>query len=443
MALAMASILIACSTVQAATIQVNTTQQGVTNGLCSLQEAIYASELKSNRAINATAPDSFYTTGCAAGSADGDTIVLPAAAVFTFDHIWDGDAHNPYGPTATPIIFSTMTIEGNGATLQWVNLWSPGNSRLFAIGTVDAQGFAKGTGRLTLRNVYVKGFHIKGGDGGTGGGGGGLGAGGAIYVDVGASLIVENSTFENNGAIGGNGNNLFIGGGGGGGGLSGNGGNGCELSGGGGGGSRGNGGNGPLGYCLSGSGGGGGGGTVFSGGNGSSVSADGTGIGGAHAFRCGANGGDAGNDGHTPACPGGGGGGGGGDFGFLFLFDFGDGGSGSYGGAVVGVRAMVAQAVSAAVEAARVTTMAETAASEGVVEPSMVKGAASVAVLTILPAAAAERWVAPYSAMAAWSTCTTALFSTISSHEAPLAEGQLTMVPMREVQSLSSTMSLR
>ena len=48
-------------------------------------------EFKSNTAINATSPDTAYTTGCMAGTGDGDTIVLPAGAVFTFDHFWDGD----------------------------------------------------------------------------------------------------------------------------------------------------------------------------------------------------------------------------------------------------------------------------------------------------------------------------------------------------------------
>ncbi|HZY59363.1 MAG TPA: hypothetical protein VFE56_06340, partial [Candidatus Binataceae bacterium] len=102
----------------AAIIHVNTTAQGVTNGNCSLQEAIYSSEFKANTAIGATDPDSPYTTGCEPGTGD-DTIELPAGAVFKFDHFWDGDAHNISGPTATPVIISTITIEGNGATLEW------------------------------------------------------------------------------------------------------------------------------------------------------------------------------------------------------------------------------------------------------------------------------------------------------------------------------------
>jgi hypothetical protein len=90
------------SAAQAATIPVNTTQQGVTNGQYSLQEAIYATELKTNKAIGSTDQDSFYVTGCLAGTGNGDTIVLPPGAVFVFDHAWDEDAHNIYGPTATP-----------------------------------------------------------------------------------------------------------------------------------------------------------------------------------------------------------------------------------------------------------------------------------------------------------------------------------------------------
>ena len=56
-----------------ATIQVNTTQQGVTAGQCSLQEAIYSKEFLSNIAIDSTDPDHTYTTGCVAGTGKGDT----------------------------------------------------------------------------------------------------------------------------------------------------------------------------------------------------------------------------------------------------------------------------------------------------------------------------------------------------------------------------------
>jgi hypothetical protein len=313
-----------------ATITVDTTAQGVTNGHCSIQEAIYATEFQASLAISQTAPDTTYNTACVAGTGKGDTIVLPANLIFNFDHFWDGDAHNIAGPTATPLIFSNITIEGNGSTLQWTGT---GNSRLFAIASIDDPDFPQGTGSLTLRNVYIKGFHIKGGDGGNDGGGGGMGAGGAIYVLTGF-LTVENSTFDSNGAVGGNGGaDASDGGGGGGGGMFGNGGSGQIDSGGGGGGSRGDGGMGggcgPA--CVASGGGGGGGGTVFAGGNGGEGK---TGIGGSSGYRCGGNGGDAGNDGHEPTCPGAGGGGGGGinssECGFGLCR--GNGAQGSYGG---------------------------------------------------------------------------------------------------------------
>ncbi len=314
------------------TIHVNTPSPGVT-GLCSLQEAIYSTEFATNIAISHTDPDTTYTTTCEPGTGDGDTIVLKQGEIYSFSQSWDGDAHNIFGPTATPLIFSNITIEGNGATLQWTGT---GNSRLFAIGSIDDPDFPQGAGSLTLSNVYIKGFHVKGGDGGTGAGGG-LGAGGAIYVADG-ELTVENSTFENNGAVGGNGGSGDRGGGGG---ISGNGGSPAPMNGGGGagggGGSRGDGGAGggtcAAGFaCVESGGGGGGGGTVLSGGNGG----DGKdGVGGSGGYRCGGNGGDAGNNGHDPSCPGAGGGGGGG----LFFGDcgfgescHGDGAQASYGG---------------------------------------------------------------------------------------------------------------
>src|SRR5438309_4375814 len=128
----------AAATSGGARIYVTTTAQkigGIGTGGCSLQEAIYSSILHASFfanyfgghgiAIDATDPDHFIATDCVAGTGNGDTIVLPSGGMFTFNSTThppgylDGDAYNPYGPTATPIISSTITIEGNGATLQW------------------------------------------------------------------------------------------------------------------------------------------------------------------------------------------------------------------------------------------------------------------------------------------------------------------------------------
>ncbi|HEY6412565.1 MAG TPA: DUF11 domain-containing protein [Edaphobacter sp.] len=311
------------------TIQVTTTQQGVTDASnCSLQEAIYAAEFASNTALNLTDPDRFYKTGCVLQGASAPFTIVLQKTVYTFNTFWDRDAHNPFGLTATPIIFTNITIQGNGATLQWTG---SGNSRLFAVGSASIfddldNKPVSGTGALRLESVYIKGFKIKGGDGSCGGGGG-LGAGGAIYVGaVGSgvpSLDVEDSTFDGNFAIGGNSSHggcpsQSRGAGGGGGGLSGSGGSGV-FGGGGGGGSRGNGGSGAS------NAGGGGGGTIFDGGD--SVDLN-TGSGG---FLCGGGGGFI-NDGHSPTCPGGGGGGGGdAGGGILDPADGGNGADGAYG----------------------------------------------------------------------------------------------------------------
>ena len=326
--LSLLSLCFARPSAAQATIYVTTAAQGVTDPAnCSLQEAIYSSEFKLNIAISATDPDTFYTTGCVPGTGNNDRIVLRPFDVLIFDHPWT-DAHNYTGPTATPIIFSGITIEGNGSTLQWVG---SGNSRLFAVGDVsinDPNNSASGVGDLVLENVNVVGFHVKGGDGGSGAGGG-MGAGGVIYVASGY-LTVLNCTFNHNGAVGGNGSGGSPSGGGGG--LSGNGGNGNAEGGGGGGGggARGNGGNG--GGPLTG-GGGGGGGTVESGGDGTATSTT-TGVGGPGGYLCGGNGGDAGNDGSTGKCDGGGGGGGG-YINFAYCSGFsclGNGLTGAYGG---------------------------------------------------------------------------------------------------------------
>jgi uncharacterized repeat protein (TIGR01451 family) len=330
-----------CSIAAAGQIKVDPNTEGNTAGSkCSLSEAIYATEFKTNAALDPTKPDVAYVSGCLDPSGSWDTIDLPGGTL-TFTKSWDGDAHNPFGATATPIIFSTITIRGNGTTLVWNN--TSAYSRLFAVGQASIafppadengtglNGPYSGTGSLTLQDVYIKSFAIKGGDGNDGGGGG-LGAGGAIYVgrisNGVPSLTVKNSTFYGNGATGGNGGGGSFGGGGGG--IGGNGGHsGFDslrgFSGGGGGGSRGNGGS----Y------GGGGGGTVTDGGD-SYFDTNDNRLGGPGGSLCGGAGGNFGsgsNDGHDAisGCAGGGGGGAGLDLTLNFLAAF-NGGNGNYGG---------------------------------------------------------------------------------------------------------------
>jgi hypothetical protein len=79
------------------TIAVTTTRQRVTHaGSCSLQETFMPRNFASNKFL-------------------------------------DRDAHNLFRLTATAIIFTQITLQANGATLQWTGT---GNSRLFAVGAV-------------------------------------------------------------------------------------------------------------------------------------------------------------------------------------------------------------------------------------------------------------------------------------------------------------------
>jgi hypothetical protein len=290
---------------EAADIFVTTTEQRVSGGSgCSLQEAIYSANLHDNLSIDGVNPDgsdNFVRTNCVPGTGN-DTIVLPAGATFSYLAPIP-DIHSHLGPATTPIIFSNITIEGNGATLSGGGR-GVYSGHAFSVGTASValpNGVASvvGTGSLTLRHLTFQEFLAKGGDGG-GGGGGGMGAGGAIYVS-GGQLTVENCTFVFNSAVGGDGGPPVSIVGGGGGGLGGNGGlfggaraKGNYVAGGGGGGSRGNGG---TRFIQDGVGGGGGG-----------TGTDSPGEPGG--LNCGAKGGSYGSNGDSARCPGGGGGGG-------------------------------------------------------------------------------------------------------------------------------------
>ena len=330
------------------TIHVTTTAQGIADdGLCSLQEAIYSA----NRDI-ALAPTSFNPTGgwfdtlCEPGNGD-DVIELQAGATYQMTSILD-DPYNPLGPTATPIVYSNITIEGHGAKLVRSNpnrdFAGLPNFRAFAVsrasfGDPDNDVSLHGsTGNLYIKNLEIVGFTAKGGQGADGGGGG-LGAGGAIYV-YDAVLTVENTTFENNGAGGGNGTgvtNDTVGGGGGG--VGGDGGDVLDfglVGGGGGGGSRGHGGTGGY-YAFAGGGGGGGGGTLTSGHDGFDQRNPDAGVHGEGGWRCGGAGGltDIGigsDNGDDAACNGGGGGGGESYRPIVGFVGNGNGGKGAYGG---------------------------------------------------------------------------------------------------------------
>ncbi len=151
-------------------------------------------------------------------------------------------------PDDYAIVFAApMTIQLNGILPIINNSTNPvnitiGNSGSTPTVTIDGNsgaysGFFIPMGNVTIQNMTFQNLSAKGGNGGNGisGGGGGLGAGGAIYVPQtflngsNPSVSLMNVSINNCSAIGGNGGN-YLGssstgneGGGGGGGFSGNG----------------------------------------------------------------------------------------------------------------------------------------------------------------------------------------------------------------------------
>ena len=142
---------------------------------------------------------------------------------------------------------SAATIELDGIGAGGVTISGHDNHRVLFVAA----------GNWYVRNVNIVNGLAAGGDGGDGGGGGGLGAGGAVFVNSGASLTIRNVNFSGNNADGGDGGQHSGSvGGGGGGGLGGDGGN-ATGNGGGGGGGAGNFAAGGAGSSLAGGGGGG------------------------------------------------------------------------------------------------------------------------------------------------------------------------------------------
>lgn len=156
-----------------------------------------------------------------------------------------------------PIINNNLTIEGNG--------------QILIDGQEQYQVFFINSGTVAISGLTIKNGLSQGGNGGmsfSGNGGGGMGAGGAIFVNDKAVVILTDVDFKYNVAKGGDGaylDNIYnIGaGGGGGGGMNG-----------------GNGGNGNFNFNT-GSGGGGGGGLASDGGSGFSAGGGGGGLTGA------------------------------------------------------------------------------------------------------------------------------------------------------------------
>ena len=109
------------------------------NGQCSLMEAIQNANNKTNGRPY---------TDCPAGNPNGaDTINLPANGLFTLNTPFVPDAQ--VGPIGLPWISSTITLNGNGSTIQRGN-----NAPDFRVMAVGQQG------NLTLNNTTVRNGHL-------------------------------------------------------------------------------------------------------------------------------------------------------------------------------------------------------------------------------------------------------------------------------------------
>jgi hypothetical protein len=306
-----------------------------------------------NQTISVAAGD---TTGLINAILQGDsfsgstTINLAAGSTYditqTFVSTQGGVNGFWFGPEGLPPITNTITINGNGATIERAPSATTSFRLFFVSGFPQDEGntAAMTPGDLTLNNLTLKNGVAHGGN--ANGGGGGLGAGGAIFNQ--GIVTLNGVTLTNNSAIGGSGGVTTISGLGGGGMGSdadnaGNGGGmGGPLSAGplpnlpqGGAGSKTNGaGGGGAGFSTNGSpaqtgghGGAGGGSsalaTVSGDGGDGSFAFQGSGIGG--------NGGAFGSGG-SPGVGGGGGGVGGGGGGATNNANGGDGGDGGFGG---------------------------------------------------------------------------------------------------------------
>lgn len=161
---------------------------------CSLIEAI----LNANDTV-----DGQPYSDCTAGDPSGPDTITLAGNTYTFN----GYYNTYYGATALPTISSTVTIQGNGATIERSGS-ALSSFRLMAVGA---------SGDLTLDNVIVTGGDISGNGGGIYSYGGGLaitnssvisgntasniGGGVASYGYYNpATVTIENSTVSGNSA---------------------------------------------------------------------------------------------------------------------------------------------------------------------------------------------------------------------------------------------------
>jgi hypothetical protein len=149
---------------------------------------------------------SLVSAVASANSAGGvNTVQLGQGCTYTLTEV---DNHW-YGPNGLPPITSSITIDGNGSTIERSTATGTPTFRLFYVAAdptnpntfnyIVPAGSSSGGGQLTLRDLTLSGGLAKGGDSNGGGGGGGFG--GAIYSQ--GIVLIEDSTLTGNIAEGG------------------------------------------------------------------------------------------------------------------------------------------------------------------------------------------------------------------------------------------------
>lgn len=169
-----AATLLSSGTASAATFSASCS--GTTGDSASLVSAITAANTAGGSNVVSLGPNCVYTLSAA-------------------NNHW-------YGPNGLPAISSSLTIEGNGATIRRAADAPP--FRLLFVGADPANpstfGYVTpGAGSLTLRSVTLSGGLAQGGR--SSGGGGGAGMGGAIFSQGTVSIVA--STLSGNTAEGG------------------------------------------------------------------------------------------------------------------------------------------------------------------------------------------------------------------------------------------------
>ncbi|HEY0990676.1 MAG TPA: CSLREA domain-containing protein, partial [Kofleriaceae bacterium] len=203
----------------AATITVTTTaDDAVSNGNCTLREAVLA-------ANSDTARDA-----CTAGSG-ADTIVL-AAGTYSLtvaganeDASLTGDLDITSNITLVGAGDSATIIRSSGTSDRVLHVLSTGTAMIQQLtirdGVMRFGGGVFNAGHLTLQDCIVTANTASGVAGSAGNGGAAGGGGGGVFNASGATLTITRCTFSSNQATGGNGQNAVRGGGGGAGGAAG------------------------------------------------------------------------------------------------------------------------------------------------------------------------------------------------------------------------------